>query len=133
MDRLSKLPLPAIAPSQTRSTKEITYFGEPIDKSFTIRLCLDCRKTIFELKPETILREHRERTASCRDLLKIFPYVQEVPEIAALAEYDKCYYVYFLKSARALHGGDVGIEAARHSTEAVENMTNDRLEKYMWY
>ncbi|KAG0041961.1 hypothetical protein BGZ83_001069 [Gryganskiella cystojenkinii] len=139
LDRLSKMPLPVTAPSQTRCTKKITYLGEAIDETFTVRLCLECRKAYYELKPEPLTRDQPLNQASLKlkAIQDKYPFLSEVDAYrtatASLTETTCCNEAYFITLARKLHGGDVGIAACKSSTRALEASYDKRMEQYRSY
>jgi len=80
-DRPSTFPLLTVAPTQTRSTKDITYHGEPVDDGFKVRLCVECRRAFFEIKPEPIPKDIIKKTEPLSTLKARYPHILEVPSI----------------------------------------------------
>ncbi|GJJ75002.1 hypothetical protein EMPS_07360 [Entomortierella parvispora] len=132
-DRPSAFPLPTIAPSQTRCTKDITYHGEPVDKTFTVHLCLECRREFFDIKPEPIPKDIVKKMDSYSNIIARYPDILEVPSIRDGVYSNSMNYseVIFLTAARVLHGGDVGIIASRQTTEIQQAVTSRRLQQYV--
>lgn len=133
-DRSSTFPLPTVAPSQTRSTKDITYHGEPIDKNFKVCLCVKCRRAYYEVKPEPIPLDMFERRTTYGTIAEKYPHISEALPVPSRASTQLvnliCNELTYFKAARVLHGGDAGIDAARMTATLQHNMTNLRLEEY---
>lgn len=125
---LEDLPLPVRVLLPRRSTEDIQYKGERIDLSWTVRLCLSCRREHFLRVEEPMPRHISNSWLSPTNLFKRYPLLKRVPgwhESAAMVKEIKA-----VLDLREFFGGDVGIGAVGLSATKYHDCTEKRIE---WY
>ncbi|KAG0056052.1 hypothetical protein BGZ83_006489 [Gryganskiella cystojenkinii] len=132
-ENLAEMPLPAFAPSQTRSTEKARCLGEPIDFTFEVHLCLDCRKALFQAVPMTVPLEIQKKAMTIEQARKMYPKAgipeRPTPDMKKLDGHFR--QGMFLKMARKTLGGDVGVKAAHFTSLENDEYTESRYREYM--
>ncbi|KAK3827847.1 MAG: hypothetical protein J3Q66DRAFT_394169 [Benniella sp.] len=120
-DRMASLPLPVHVWRVRAAMKKIEFL--PLSskigrQDWVVRLCLDCRRKIFEACPESIPR--KAKTRWMRDATEY--HLTNVD--LNMSRKDSCLEETVLMKARFKYGGDIGIQAAAPESwiRAIESM-----------
>ncbi|KAF9586506.1 hypothetical protein BGW38_003420 [Lunasporangiospora selenospora] len=132
LDAAYKLPHPTPMLLPRRSTETAIYLGDRIDLTWTIRMCLPCRKDHF-LVYEEPYELGLQRQIQVKALYYKYPSASRVPLIASgsgSGMYSNMSEKTAVFHMRDYFGGDIGIKQSKESTIMPDNTTEARLR---WY
>ncbi|KAG0048717.1 hypothetical protein BGZ83_006381 [Gryganskiella cystojenkinii] len=130
VENSAELPLPVLVPLRSRSTNGVRYVGEQINLTWTVRFCLDCRRSHFSEFEERLPRGPKPDIyyrISTSELKKKHPAKGFAPVLESRA--------YWTEAEVATHmreyfGGTVGVKASTVPVHEFDVRTDKRIE---WY